>query len=117
MIEANVAVHVQYTGQFQRGLQPVSGQQPGPLLGTVVEAQGGQLAAQTADFRNAVQPHQLAQLARGLVLQLLDGLDAAQRHVGQEDDHVQCAVVAAHLCQAIVDVSKQAIFRQCRQGA
>ena len=37
--------------------------------------------------------------------------------MGQEDDHVQRAVVAAQLCQAIVDVSKQAIFGQGRQGA
>ena len=87
------------------------------MAGAVVDAQGGQLAPQTTDFGNAVQPRQLAQLARGLVLQLLDGLDAAQRHVGQQDNHVQRAVVAAQLCQAIVDVSKQAILRQGRQGA
>ena len=72
---------------------------------------------QTTDFGNAVQPQQLAQLARGLVLQLLDGLDAAQRHVGQQDNHVQRAVIAAQLGQAIVDVSKQAILRQSRQGS
>jgi len=37
--------------------------------------------------------------------------------VGQEDDHLQRAVVAAHLSQAIVDVSKQAISGQGWQGA
>ena len=90
-----MAVDIQGTGQFRRGLQPVSGQETGPFFRAVVDAQGGQLVPQTTDFGNAVQPQQLAQLARGLVLQLLDGLDAAQRHVGQEDDHVQRAVVAA----------------------
>ena len=88
-------VHIQGAGQFRRGLQPVSGQQPGPFFRAVVDTQGGQLVPQTTDFGNAVQPQQLAQLARGLVLQLLDGLDAAQRHVGQQDNHVQRAVVAA----------------------
>ena len=49
---------------------------------------------------------------RGVGTQLLDGLDAAQRHVGQQDDHVQRAVVAAQLNKAIVEMSKQAILRQ-----
>ena len=89
-----MAVDIQRTGEFWRGLQPVSGQESGPFFRGVVEAQGSQLTPQTTNFGNAVQPQQLAQLARGLVLQLLDGLDAAQRHVGQEDDHVQRAVVA-----------------------
>ena len=80
MIEANVAVDVQGAGQFRRGLQPVSGQEPGPFFRAVIETQGGQLAPQTTDFGNAVQPQQLAQLTGGLVLQLLDSLDAAQRH-------------------------------------
>ena len=108
-------VDVQGAGQFRRGLQPVSGQQPSPFLRAVIETQGGQLAPQTTDFGNAVQPQQLAQLTGGLVLQLLDGLDAAQRHVGQQDDHVQRAVVAAQLNKAIVEMSKQAILRQGRQ--
>ena len=95
MIEANVPVDIQGASQFRRGLQPVSGQQPGPFFRAVVDTQGGQLVPQTTDFGNAVQPQQLAQLAGGLVLQLLDGLDAAQHHVGQQDNHVQRAVVAA----------------------
>jgi hypothetical protein len=37
--------------------------------------------------------------------------------VGQQEDHVQSAVVAAQLRQAIVEVSKQAILRQGWQGA
>ena len=110
-------VDVQGAGQFRRGLQPVSGQEPGPFFRAVIETQGGQLAPQTTDFGNAVQPQQLAQLTGGLVLQLLDGLDAAQRHVGQQDDHVQRAVVAAQLNKAIVEMSKQAILRQGWQGA
>ena len=40
-----------------------------------------------------------------------------RRHVGQQDDHVQRAVVAAQLNKAIVDMSKQAILRQGWQGA
>ena len=104
MIEANVPVDVQGAGQFRRGLQPVPGQEPGPFLRAVIETQGRPLAPQTTDFGNAVQPQQLAQLTRGLVLQLLDGLDAARRHVGQQDDHVQRAVVAAQLNKAIVEM-------------
>ena len=32
MIEANMPVDVQGAGQFRRGLQPVSGQEPGPFF-------------------------------------------------------------------------------------
>jgi len=77
VVEANVSVDVQRTSQFGRGLQPVSGQQPGPFFGAIVDTQGGELVPQTADLGNAVQPQQFAQLAWRLVLQLLDGLEAA----------------------------------------
>ncbi len=95
VVEANVAVNVQRTSQFGRSLQPVSGQQPGPFFRAIVETQGGELTPQTADLGNAVRPQQFAQLAGRLILQLLDGLEAAQRHVSQEDDHMQGGVVAA----------------------
>ena len=58
-------VDVQGAGQFRRGLQPVPGQEPGPFFRAVIETQGGQLAPQTTDFGNAVQPQQLAQLPGG----------------------------------------------------
>jgi hypothetical protein len=94
MIEVNMAIGVKRASQVRRGLQPLSGQEPGPLFRAVVETQSSQLTPQAADFGNAAQTQQFAQFAWGLVLQLLDGLDAAQRHVGQQDNHVQSAVVA-----------------------
>src|SRR5271168_2970736 len=60
MIEANVSVDIQGTSQFGCGLQPVSGQPPGPFFGSVVDTQCGQLVPQTTNFGNAVQPQQLA---------------------------------------------------------
>ena len=70
-------VDVQGAGQFRRGLQPVPGQEPGHFFGPSSRLKAAS-SPQTTDFGNAVQPQQLAQLPGGLVLQLLDGLDAAQ---------------------------------------
>jgi len=56
MIEPNVPIDIQGASQIRRGLQPVSGQEPGPFFRAVIETQGGQLAPQTTDFGNAVQP-------------------------------------------------------------
>src|SRR5262249_34355579 len=76
VVEANMPIDIQGTGQLRCGLQPIPRQEPGPFFWTVVDAQGSQLVPQTANFGNTVQPQQLAELARGLVLQLLDDLDA-----------------------------------------
>ena len=58
MIEANVPVDVQGPGQFRRGLQPVSGQQPRPFLRAVIETQGGQLTQTHAPLQELVRAYE-----------------------------------------------------------
>ena len=99
-------VDVQGAGQFRRGSSQSRDRSPAHFLGRHPDS-GLRAAPQTTDFGNAVQPQQLAQLTGGLALQLLDGLDAAHADVGQQDDHVQRAVVAAQLNKAIVDMSNR----------
>ena len=82
VIEPHVAVDVQRPGSLGVRFEPLLRKQSGPFLSSVVRAQLRQLVAQATNFGHAVQPHQLPQLAGRFVLQLLDGLDAAERHVG-----------------------------------
>ncbi len=87
MIDSYMAVHVQRADmigitQLGIGLQPLLRKPSGPLLGRVVLAELSQLLSQATNFGNAIQSHQLSQLARRFVLQLLDRLDATQGHVG-----------------------------------
>ena len=56
VIEADMAVDVQHTGEICCGFQPISGEETGPSFRSVVAAQTGPLTSQPTDFGNAVQP-------------------------------------------------------------
>src|SRR5260370_32075067 len=71
VIETDMAIDIQDTGEFWSGLEPVSGQETGPSFRAVVDAQGCQLPSQTTNLGNTVLIQQLAQLAWTLVRQLV----------------------------------------------
>ena len=96
--------------------KPVSAEYPSPFSRSVGHAQGCQFASQATDLWNPVQAQELAELTWCLVWQPLGRFDPAQRHVGEQNDHVQRGVVTGQSLQAIMDMSKQTILRQCRQG-
>ena len=117
MIEPHVAVDVQRAGPLPGRLEPVARQPAGPLFGGVVLAQPRQLLAEATHFRHAVQPQQLAQFPRRLVLQLLDRLDPTQRHESQHRDDLRRGVIAAQRGKTLVQMVKQTVLCQRRQGA
>ena len=83
----------------------------------MVLAQPRQLLAEATHFRHAVQPQQLTQFPRRLVLQLLDRLDPAQRHESQHRDDLRRGVIAAQRGKTLVQMVEQTVLCQRRQGA
>ena len=117
MIQPYVPIDVQRAGQVRGGLEPVARQQGGPALRGVAGAQGRELVPQTTHLGHAVQAEQLSQLAGRVILQLLDGLDAAQCHEAQQSHDLQRGVVAAERLEALVEVPEQTVLRQRGKGA
>jgi hypothetical protein len=113
-----MAVDIQGAGQLRILFQPVFGEQAGPDFRSPVvlpSAELLELVSQTADFRHAVQPHQLAEFTWRLVLKLLDRANATQSHVSQQQDHVQRRVVAGQRGKGRLQMTKQAVLGQRRQ--
>ncbi len=54
-----------------------------------------EFVSQATNFRHTNQPEEFSQLTRRFVLQLFDRLDAAQRHVSQQNHDLQRRVIAA----------------------
>ena len=112
-----MAVDVERAGVFGSCLEPLTRKQARPFFGSLALAELSQLPSQAADFGNAIQPHQFSQFARCFVLQLLDRLDAAERHVPQQRHHLECRVIAAQRRQRLLQMLEQPVGRQGRQGA
>ena len=75
-------------------------------------AELAELLSQAADLRHAVQAHQLAEFARRFVLKLLHHANAAQSHVGQQQDHMQRRVVAGQCRERAFQMAEQTILGQ-----
>ena len=116
VVDTYVAVHVKGTDRLRRRLHPASAQLCGPASGGVVGSQFGEFAPQAAHLRYPVQPQQSAELPRRLAPQLLDGLDAAQRHEPHQDQHVHRRVVTSQTVQQPVGTAEQPVGHERRQG-
>ena len=115
VIQSHVAVDIQRAGQFRTLFHPVFRQHASPTLRSFVLAELGQFLPQATHFGNAVQAHQLAEFPGRLILELFHRLDAAQGHVGQQQDHVQRHVVAREHRQGF-QMAKQPVLGQGRQS-
>jgi len=112
VIEPHVAIDIQRAGQFRVLFHPLLGQRACPALRSFVLAELGYFIPQATHFRNAIQAHQLAELSGRLVLESFHDLDAAQGHVGQQQNHVELHVVAGEFRQG-PQMAKQTV---CCQG-
>jgi hypothetical protein len=112
VIEPHVAVDVQRAGQLGVGREPLLGKQSGPFLRQVSLAELSRLVAQAADLGHAIQSQEFSQLARRFVLQSFDRLDAAQRHVGRQCDHLERRVITVQRGEGLFQVLKQSVGRQ-----
>ena len=87
-----------------------------PFFGSFVGTQLGQLVPQATDFGHAVQSQQLSQLARRMVLQLLDRFDPAQRHEAQQGKDLQRSVLTTQRLKAAIEMPEESVLFEGGQG-
>jgi hypothetical protein len=115
VVDPHVPVDVEPPGRLGHGGHPALAQGRAPLRGLLLAGRQVDLGAQGAHLQDAIEPQEVAPLARGAVAQRLDRCQPRQGHEGEQQQQTVEAIVALGQRQMTLDVVQQPHRQQGRQ--